>query len=151
MSRTLFELIPPVVSRPVRILLLGWAALGVVTIIFNLLGLAASGTLSSGPEYYELTFSILLLIGAIALSLSSIPWPRQTTNWKLEVLGWPPAIAAWLFFCTAAITDPTPAPYPIVFGVSFLGFSIYRLIEVLLFMKVSRWRWESVQNGKVNA
>ena len=151
MTLSSFQLIPPVVSKPVRMLMLTWASIGLVTILYQLLGGVASSTLSSGPNHFEVIFSFLLIFGSTSINISTLSWPRQTTTWKLEVLGWPPAIAAWVLFLVAAITDSTPAPYPIIFGFGFITFSIYRLIELLLCMRVSRGQWEAIQNGKGNA
>lgn len=151
MSLQEFDLIPPVISRPVRMLMLSWFAFGLSTLYGFLFDFKVSDVFVATPDYFELGYALLLMIGSTTLSVSTLRWPRLTTTWKLEVLGWPPAIAAWVLYLVAATTATPPTLFPLILAYGSLGFGIYRLIELSIYMRVGRVRWEAMQNGKDNA
>lgn len=134
------QLIPPVISRPFRFIVLGWMLVGAFSALGPFVG---STTLDGGIHYYELAVGVLMMVGAATLSFSTLDWKQQTTTWKLELIGWPPSAAAWLLFAAVAAS-----PTAFVFSVSFFLASVFRLIEVMLFMRVNRGQWEDMKNGR---
>jgi len=140
-----FVLVPPIVSKPMRLILIGWIFGGVTILIGQVVGFEVSPALNAGPEFVELAFAAMLVTGSLLINLSTLRWKNKSTSWKLEVFAWPLLISAWLIYVTTALLLPHPVVFPTILGIGYTAASAFRLSEVLRSIKLTRRHVEAMQ------
>ena len=89
-------------TRTTILLVLSWFAVGVMFIVGAVTPYGVVANIV--PEgFMELILGIQLVIGSFATLASRRPWPKESTVWSLELIGWPLLTSAWGLFSFFAI------------------------------------------------
>ena len=86
--------VPKRLTRFSRILLLGWLICGVLFLVSAFTGFDPSPTLAK-EKLIEIVVGSLLFIGSTINIASAFGWKKESTTWRLELIGWPMLAGAW--------------------------------------------------------
>lgn len=120
-----------VLSKPFRLIILGWAAGG-----FELLmGAIFNQYIDVDPAFKQGPFAggilgALMLVGAALASLSTLDWKNDSTGWELELASYPLLIPAWMMYTIIVFVSTPTAMFPETIGISALAACGWRLSEV---------------------
>jgi len=146
-----FLLIPPVISKPMRLLMMACSINGAAVLLGLVFHITVSPALKAGPDYVEAMFGLMMMAGGAMLQLSTLNWRQQSTTWKLELFGWPILGAAWALYVVISLLLPAPLIFPVIVGAGFISASAYRLSEVLRSIRVGRKQVARMKNGEGHA
>lgn len=79
----------------------------------------------------------LLSIGSAINIASALGWKKESTTWRLELIGWPMLAGAWGLYAAFVIVHG-PWEFLTVIGLSSGFASIYRFIEVFFSSRRTR-------------
>ena len=119
---------PRSLSRFSRIVLLGWLICGAMLISSSFTNFDPSPSLSK-DRLIEIVVGILLFLGGSINIASALGWKKESTTWRLELIGWPMLAGAWGLYAAFVIVRG-PWEFLLVIGLSSCFASIYRFIEV---------------------
>ena len=119
---------PRSLSRFSRIVLLGWLICGAMLISSSFTNFDPSPSLSK-ERLIEIVVGILLFLGGSINIASAFRWKKESTSWRLELIGWPMLAGAWGLYAAFVIVCG-PWEFLLVIGLSSCFASIYRFIEV---------------------
>ena len=119
---------PRSLSRFSRIVLLGWMICGAMFLVSAFTGFDPSPSLSK-ERLIEIVVGSLLFIGSSINIASAFGWKKESTTWRLELIGWPMLAGAWGLYAAFVIVRG-PWEFLLVIGLSSCFASIYRFIEV---------------------
>ena len=119
---------PRSLSRFSRIVLLGWMICGAMFLVSAFTGFDPSPSLSK-ERLIEIVVGSLLFIGSSINIASAFGWKKESTTWRLELIGWPMLAGAWGLYAAFVIVLG-PWEFLLVIGLSSCFASIYRFIEV---------------------
>ena len=119
---------PRRLTRFSRIVLLGWMICGALFLVSAFTGLDPSPTLAK-EKLIEIVVGSLLFIGSSINIASAFRWKKESTSWRLELIGWPMLAGAWGLY-SAFVIVRWPWEFLLVIGLSSCFASIYRFIEV---------------------
>ena len=119
---------PRALSRFSRIVLLGWLVCGLMLIISIFTDFNPSPALAK-EKLVEIVVGILLFLGGSINIASAFRWKKESTSWRLELIGWPMLAGAWGLYAAFVIVCG-PWEFLLVIGLSSCFASIYRFIEV---------------------
>lgn len=128
--------VPKRLTRFSRILLLGWLICGVLFLVSAFTGFDPSPTLAKEKLIEVVTGSLLFLGGSINIA-SAFGWKKESTTWRLELIGWPMLAGAWGLY-SAYVVLLGPWEFLLVMGLSSCFASIYRFIEVFFSSRRTR-------------
>ena len=127
---------PRSLSRFSRIVLLGWLICGAMFLVSAFTGFDPSPTLAK-EKLIEIVVGSLLFIGSSINIASAFGWKKESTTWRLEMIGWPMLAGAWGLY-SAFVIVRGPWEFLLVIGLSSGFASIYRFIEVFLSSRRTR-------------
>ena len=127
---------PKRLTRFSRILLLGWLICGVLFLVSAFTGFDPSPTLAK-EKLIEIVVGSLLFIGSTINIASAFGWKKESTTWRLELIGWPMLAGAWGLYAAFVILHG-PWEFLLVMGLSSCSASIYRFIEVFFSSRRTR-------------
>ena len=127
---------PKRLTRFSRILLLGWLICGVLFLVSAFTGFDPSPTLAK-EKLIEIVVGSLLFIGSTINIASAFGWKKESTTWRLELIGWPMLAGAWGLY-SAYVLLRGPWEFLLVIGLSSCFASIYRFIEVFFSSRRTR-------------
>lgn len=127
---------PKRLTRFSRIVLMGWLTCGVLLILSSFTSLDPSPALAKEKLIEVVTGSLLFLGGSINIA-SAFGWKKQSTSWRLEMIGWPMLAGAWGLYAAFVIVHG-PWEFLLVMGLSSCFASIYRFIEVFFSSRRTR-------------
>ena len=127
---------PKRLTRFSRIVLAGWLICGVMFLISFFTSFDPSPALAKEKLIEVVTGSLLFLGGSINIA-SAFGWKKQSTSWRLEMIGWPMLAGAW-GLCAAFVILHGPWEFLLVMGLSSCFASIYRFIEVFFSSRRTR-------------
>ena len=119
---------PRSLSRFSRIVLLGWLICGAMFIGSSFTNFDPSPSLSN-ERLIEIVVGVLLFLGGSINIASAFRWKKESTSWRLELIGWPMLAGAWGLYAAFVIVCG-PWEFLLVIGLSSCFASIYRFIEV---------------------
>ena len=119
---------PRRLTRFSRIVLLGWMICGAMFLVSAFTGFDPSPTLAK-EKLIEIVVGSLLFIGSSINIASAFRWKKESTTWRLEMIGWPMLAGAWGLY-SAFVIVRWPWEFLLVIGLSSCFASIYRFIEV---------------------
>ena len=119
---------PRRLTRFSRIVLLGWMICGAMFLVSAFTGFDPSPTLAK-EKLIEIVVGSLLFIGSSINIASAFGWKKESTTWRLEMIGWPMLAGAWGLY-SAFVIVRWPWEFLLVIGLSSCFASIYRFIEV---------------------
>ena len=119
---------PRSLTRFSRIVLLGWMICGAMFLDSAFTGFDPSPTLAK-EKLIEIVVGSLLFIGGSINIASAFGWKKESTTWRLELIGWPMLAGAWGLYSTFVIVRG-PWEFLLVIGLSSCFASVYRFIEV---------------------
>ena len=119
---------PRSLSRFSRIVLLGWMICGAMLIGSSFTNFDPSPSLSK-ERLIEIVVGVLLFLGGSINIASAFRWKKESTSWRLELIGWPMLAGAWGLYAAFVIVCG-PWEFLLVIGLSSCSASIYRFIEV---------------------
>ena len=119
---------PRSLTRFSRIVLLGWMICGAMLISAPFTNFDPSPSLSK-DRLIEIVIGILLFLGGSINIASAFGWKKESTSWRLELIGWPMLAGAWGLYSAFVIVSG-PWEFLLVIGLSSCFASIYRFIEV---------------------
>ena len=119
---------PRSLSRFSRIVLLGWLICGAMLLVSAFTDFDPSPTLAK-EKLIEIVVGSLLFIGSTINIASAFRWKKESTSWRLELIGWPMLAGAWGLYAAFVILSG-PWEFLLVIGLSSCSASIYRFIEV---------------------
>ena len=128
--------VPKKLTRFSRILLLGWLICGVMFLISFFTSFDPSPALAKEKLIEFVVGSLLFLGGSINIA-SAFGWKKQSTSWRLEMIGWPLLGGAWGLY-SAYVILRGPWEFLLVMGLSSCFASIYRFIEVFFSSRRTR-------------
>ena len=128
--------VPKRLTRFSRILLLGWLICGVLFLVSAFTGFDPSPTLAK-EKLIEIVVGSLLFIGSTINIASAFGWKKESTTWRLELIGWPMLAGAWGLY-SAFVILRGPWEFLLVMGLSSCFASIYRFIEVFFSSRRTR-------------
>ena len=128
--------VPKRLTRFSRILLLGWLICGVLFLVSAFTSFDPSPALAKEKLIEVVTGSLLFLGGSINIA-SAFGWKKQSTSWRLEMIGWPMLAGAWGLYSAYVILGG-PWEFLFVMGLSSCFASIYRFIEVFFSSRRTR-------------
>ena len=128
--------VPKKLTRFSRILLLGWLICGVLFLVSAFTSFDPSPALAKEKLIEVVTGSLLFLGGSINIA-SAFGWKKQSTSWRLEMIGWPMLAGAWGLY-SAYVILRGPWEFLFVMGLSSCFASIYRFIEVFFSSRRTR-------------
>lgn len=131
-----FDDVPKRLTRFSRILLLGWLICGVLFLVSAFTGFDPSPTLAK-EKLIEIVVGSLLFIGSTINIASAFGWKKESTTWRLELIGWPMLAGAWGLYSAYVILGG-PWEFLLVMGLSSCSASIYRFIEVFFSSRRTR-------------
>lgn len=131
-----FDDAPKRLTRFSRILLLGWLICGVLFLVSAFTGFDPSPTLAK-EKLIEIVVGSLLFIGSTINIASAFGWKKESTTWRLELIGWPMLAGAWGLYSAYVILGG-PWEFLSVMGLSSCSASIYRFIEVFFSSRRTR-------------
>ena len=123
-------------TRFSRIVLVGWLICGVMFLISFFTDFDPSPSLAE-EKLIEIVIGTLLSIGSAINIASALGWKKESTTWRLELIGWPMLAGAWGLY-TAFVILHGPWEFLTVIGLSSCFASIYRFIEVFLSSRRTR-------------
>lgn len=115
-------------TRFSRIVLAGWLICGVMFLISCFTAFDPSPSLAR-EKLIEFVIGTLLSIGSAINIASALGWKKESTTWRLELIGWPMLAGAWGLYA-AFVVVRGPWEFLTVIGLSSCFASIYRFIEV---------------------
>lgn len=115
-------------TRFSRIVLAGWLICGVMLLISFFTAFDPSPSLAK-EKLIEFVIGTLLSIGSAINIASALEWKKESTTWRLELIGWPMLAGAWGLYAAFVIVCG-PWEFLTVIGLSSCFASIYRFIEV---------------------
>ncbi len=119
---------PRSLSRFSRIVLLGWLVCGAMFVVSSFTGFDPSPSLAD-EKLIEIVVGVLLFLGGSINIASAFRWKKESTSWRLELIGWPMLAGAWGLYAAFVIVLG-PWEFLLVIGLSSCFASIYRFIEV---------------------
>ena len=119
---------PRSLTRFSRIVLLGWLICGAMFLVSAFTGFDPSPTLAK-EKLIEIVVGSLLFIGSSINIASAFGWKKESTTWRLEMIGWPMLAGAWGLYAAFVILRGS-WEFLLVIGLSSCFASIYRFIEV---------------------
>lgn len=119
-----------------RIILLGWLICGVLFLVSAFTGFDPSPTLAK-EKLIEIVVGSLLFIGSTINIASAFGWKKESTTWRLELIGWPMLAGAWGLY-SAYVILRGPWEFLTVIGLSSCFAAIYRFIEVFYSSRQTR-------------
>ena len=120
--------VPKKLTRFSRILLLGWLICGVLFTLSFFTSFDPSPALAK-EKLIEIVVGGLLFLGSSINIASAFGWKKESTTWRLELIGWPMLAGAWGLYAAFVIVNG-PWEFLTVIGLSSCFASIYRFIEV---------------------
>ena len=123
-------------TRFSRILLLGWLICGVMFILSAFTNFDPSPALAK-EKLIEIVVGSLLFLGGSINIASAFGWKKESTTWRLEMIGWPMLAGAWGLYAAFVIVHG-PWEFLLVMGLSSGFASIYRFIEVFFSSRRTR-------------
>lgn len=123
-------------TRFSRIVLLGWMICGAMFLVSAFTGFDPSPTLAK-EKLIEIVVGSLLFIGSSINIASAFGWKKESTTWRLEMIGWPMLAGAWGLY-SAFVILRWPWEFLLVIGLSSCFASIYRFIEVFCISRRTR-------------
>ena len=123
-------------TRFSRIVLLGWMICGAMFLVSAFTGFDPSPTLAK-EKLIEIVVGSLLFIGSSINIASAFGWKKESTTWRLEMIGWPMLAGAWGLY-SAFVIVRWPWEFLLVIGLSSCFASIYRFIEVFCISRRTR-------------
>ena len=127
---------PRSLSRFSRIVLLGWLICGAMFISSSFTNFDPSPSLSK-ERLIEIVVGLLLFLGGAINIASAFRWKKESTSWRLELIGWPMLAGAWGLYAAYVILCG-PWEFLLVIGLSSCFASIYRFIEVCFSSRQTR-------------
>lgn len=115
-------------TRFSRIVLLGWMICGAMFLVSAFTDFDPSPSLAK-EKLIEIVVGSLLSIGSAINIASALGWKKESTTWRLELIGWPMLAGAWGLYAAFVIVHG-PWEFLTVIGLSSCFASIYRFIEV---------------------
>ena len=128
--------VPKKLTRFSRILLLGWLICGVMLLISFFTSFDPSPALAK-EKLIEIVVGSLLFLGGSINIASAFGWKKQSTSWRLEMIGWPLLGGAWGLYSAYVILHGSWA-FLIIIGLSSCFASIYRFCEVFFSSRQTR-------------
>ena len=128
--------VPKKLTRFSRILLMGWLICGVLFILSFFMSFDPSPALAK-EKLVEIVVGSLLFLGGSINIASAFGWKKQSTTWRLELIGWPMLAGAWGLYAAFVIVHG-PWEFLTVIGLSSCFASIYRFIEVFFSSRQTR-------------
>lgn len=128
--------VPKRLTRFSQILLLGWLICGVLLLVSAFTGFDPSPTLAK-EKLIEIVVGSLLFLGSTINIASAFGWKKESTTWRLELIGWPMLAGAWGLYSAYVILHG-PWEFLLVMGLSSCFASIYRFIEVFFSSRRTR-------------
>mgnify|MGYP003608070365 CR=1 FL=1 len=119
-----------------RIVLAGWLICGVMLLISFFTAFDPSPSLAK-EKLIEFVIGTLLSIGSAINIASALGWKKESTTWRLELIGWPMLAGAWGLY-SAYVILRGPWEFLTVIGLSSGFASIYRFIEVFFSSRRTR-------------
>ena len=119
---------PRSLSRFSRIVLLGWLVCGAMFVVSSFTRFDPSPSLAD-ERLIEFVVGVLLFLGGSINIASAFRWKKESTSWRLELIGWPMLAGAWGLYAAFVIVSG-PWEFLLVTGLSSCFASIYRFIEV---------------------
>ena len=119
---------PRSLSRFSRIVLLGWLVCGAMFLVSAFTGFDPSPTLAK-EKLIEIVVGVLLFLGGSINIASAFGWKKESTTWRLELIGWPMLAGAWGLYAAFVIVRGQ-WEFLLVSGLSSCFASVYRFIEV---------------------
>lgn len=123
-------------TRFSRIILLGWLSCGVLFILSSFTSFDPSPSLAK-EKLIESVAGGLLFLGSSINIASAFGWKKESTIWRLELIGWPMLAGAWGLYAAFVIVNG-PWEFLTVIGLSSCFASIYRFIEVFFSSRRTR-------------
>ena len=123
-------------TRFSRIVLLGWMICGAMFLVSAFTGFDPSPTLAK-EKLIEIVVGSLLFIGSSINIASAFGWKKESTTWRLEMIGWPMLAGAWGLY-SAFVILRWPWEFMLVIGLSSGFASTYRFIEVFFSSRRTR-------------
>ena len=127
---------PRALSRFSRIVLLGWLVCGLMFIISIFTDFNPSPALAK-EKLVEIVVGSLLFLGGSINIASAFGWKKESTTWRLEMIGWPMLAGAW-GLSSAYVILRGPWEFLIIIGLSNCFASIYRFCEVFFSSRRTR-------------
>ena len=127
---------PRSLTRFSRIVLAGWLICGVMFLISFFTDFDPSPSLAK-EKLIEIVIGSLLSIGSTINIASALGWKKESTTWRLELIGWPMLAGAWGLYAAFVIVHG-PWEFLTVIGLSSCFASIYRFIEVFFSSRRTR-------------
>ncbi len=127
---------PRSLSRFSRIVLLGWLICGAMFVVSSFTRFDPSPSLAD-ERLIEIVVGILLFLGGSINIASAFRWKKESTSWRLELIGWPMLAGAWGLYAAFVIVLG-PWEFLLVIGLSSCFASIYRFIEVFCISRRTR-------------
>jgi len=146
-----FLLIPPVISKPMRLLMMACSLNGAAVLLGLTFHITVSPALKAGPDYVEAMFGLMMMLGGAVVQMSTLSWQQQSTTWKLELFGWPILAAAWALYIVISLLLPAPLIFPVIVGLGFVSAALFRLSEVLRSIRVGRRQVAKMKDGERHA
>ena len=119
-----------------RIVLAGWMICGAMFLVSAFTGFDPSPSLAK-EKLIEFVIGTLLSIGSAINIASTLGWKKESTTWRLELIGWPMLAGAWGLYA-AFVLVCGPWEFLLVIGLSSGFASIYRFIEVFFSSRRTR-------------
>lgn len=123
-------------TRFSRIVLAGWLICGVMLLISFFTSFDPSPSLAK-DKLIEIVIGSLLSIGSAINIASALGWKKESTTWRLEMIGWPMLAGAWGLYSAFVIVHG-PWEFLLVNGLSSCFASVYRFIEVFFSSRRTR-------------
>ena len=123
-------------TRFSRIVLAGWLICGVMFLISFFTAFDPSPSLAK-EKLIEFVAGGLLSIGSAINIASALGWKKESTTWRLELIGWPMLAGAWGLYAAFVIVHG-PWEFLTVIGLSSCFASIYRFCEVFFSSRQTR-------------
>lgn len=123
-------------TRFSRIVLLGWMICGAMFLVSAFTGFDPSPSLAK-EQLIEIVVGSLLFIGGSINIASAFGWKKESTTWRLELIGWPMLAGAWGLY-SAYVIVRWPWEFLLVIGLSSGFASVYRFIEVFFSSRRTR-------------
>ena len=109
---------------------------GATFLVSAFTGFDPSPTLAK-EKLIEIVVGSLLFIGSSINIASAFGWKKESTTWRLEMIGWPMLAGAWGLY-SAFVIVRWPWEFLLVIGLSSGFASVYRFIEVFFSSRRTR-------------
>lgn len=123
-------------SRPVLLIVMGWFIGGIELLFGSALPIDVNPAISVATT--EWVLGIMLAFGAAAVSFSALHWKKESTAWRLELIGFPILGAAWLLYTVLVVITSWASLFPIVLGLAFSAACVQRFLEVAKHIRRTR-------------